>query len=179
VTDPNRSGQACALTVFAPIAPGREAELRGYLEGLDQRTSPLAKLPRTHFGRWVIVPDFVWEPGQRRGDRLRGPYLLFTSNFDGPLHSYLDELCTQMGAEARQIWGHCAGCPPDAAGLKSYLLRNRVDTGIFVAAYPRATVARVRRALAARRRTIAFAVRTQGMEPAALQQAFLRELGAP
>jgi hypothetical protein len=175
----NRSGQACALTVLTPILPGSEAELRAHLEALHERGSPLARLPRTHFGRWVVVPDFVREPGQRHADRLRCPYLLFTSCFDGPLDSYLDELCAGIGAEALEIWGRCAGCPADSAGLKAYLLHNKIDTGIFVAAYPRATVARVRHSLERRERTIAFALRSQGMEPAALQRAFVEELATP
>jgi hypothetical protein len=156
----NRSGQACALTVMTPVMPGHEERLRAHLEALPQDGSPLASLPRTHFARWVIVRGFVREPGQRHEDRLHCPYLLFTTNFDGRLSSYLDELCELMATEALTIWGNCAGCPEDVAGLKAYLLHNKVDTGIFVAAYPHATVARVRRALALRRRTIAFAVRS-------------------
>jgi hypothetical protein len=173
----NRSGQAYALTVFTPIAPGHEERLRAHLEALPQDDSPLARLPRTHFARWVIVGDFVREPGQRHEDRLHCPYLVFTSNFDGPLSSYLDELSERMGEEALRIWGHCSGCPEEISGLKAYLLHNQVDTGIFVAAYPHATVPRVRRALEMRRRTIAFAVRAQGLGPAELRKAFLEELG--
>jgi hypothetical protein len=171
----NRSGQAYALTVFTPVLPGHEDRLRAHLAGLPQDGSPLAALPRTHFARWVILRDFVKEPGQRSEDRLHCPYLVFTSNFDGPLDSYLDELCERMGAEALEIWGHCAGCPEDRAGLKAYLLRNQVDTGIFVVAYPDATVPHVRRSLDRRRRAIDFAVRTQGLPPDQLQRAFLEE----
>jgi hypothetical protein len=173
----NRSGQTHALTVLTPVAAGHEERLRAHLEALPQDESPLASLPRTHFARWVIVGQFVREPGQRHEDRLHCPYLLFTSNFDGALNSYLDELSERMGAEALQIWAHCAGCPEDVAGLKAYLLHNQVDTGIFIAAYPHATVPRVRRALEMRRRTIAFAVRSQGLPPAELRQAFVEEFG--
>jgi hypothetical protein len=171
----NRSGQVYALTVFTPVMAGHEERLRAHLAGLPQDGSPLAVLPRTHFARWVIVRDFVKEPGQRHEDRLHCPYLVFTSNFDGPLDSYLDELCEDMGVEALEIWGHCAGCPEDVARLKAYLLRNQVDTGIFVAAHPDATVAHVRRSLDTRRRAIDFAVRAQGLKPQELQRAFLEE----
>jgi hypothetical protein len=158
----NRSGQACALTVLTPIEPGREPALRAHLEGLCDEGSPLARVPRTHFGRWVIVPGF---------ERLPQPYLLFTSCFDGPLDSYLDELCEGLAADGPAIWGRSG----DA--LKRHLLEHRVDAGIFVAAYPRATVAKVRRSLALRDRAVDFAVRSQDMEPAALRDAFLEELG--
>ena len=81
-TDPDRCGQAGALTVLTPIEPGAQDDLRGYLEGLRATGSPLARLPRTHFGRWVIVADFVPD-GEREPDHLASPYLLFTACFDG------------------------------------------------------------------------------------------------
>lgn len=174
----NVAGQAYALMVMTPIVRGEEAALRSYLEGLrDRGASPLAKLRRTHFGRWVIVPDFVSDPKQPREDHLSGPFLLFTSCFDGALDSYLDELCEQLAPEAGEIWGRCAGCPEKAAGtaLKGYLLHNQIDAGFFVAAYPKASVAKVKQSLELRERMIAFAVHGQALEPAELQQAFADE----
>lgn len=173
----NVAGQAYALTVLTPIVPGREHELRAYLEGLRVDQSPLAKLPRTHFGRWVIVEDFTSESEQPKEDHLSCQYLLFTSNFDGDLDSYLDELCERLAPEAKEIWGRCAGCPESAAGpeLKAYLLHNQIGTGVFFAAYPTATVSKVKDSLKLRERMIAFATRAQGMEPAELQSAFTAE----
>jgi len=175
------SGQAYALTVMTPIAAGEEERLRAHLEGLraDGRASPLARLPRTHFGRWVIVPGFVAED-ERKPDVLSGPYLLFTACLDGAVDSYLDELCGEPAVQAGEIWGRCTGCPQPVAGapLKDYLLAHRVRTGFFVAAYGDATVADVRAALVQRERVIAFAQDAQGMEPAALQRAFLERLGS-
>ena len=171
------SGQAYALTVMCPIERGAEADLRAYLEGLPQGDgqSPLAKLPRTHFGRWVIVEDFVTEDGKE--DHLASQYLLFTSNFDGPRDSYLDELCDVLSVEAEQIWGRCLGSPSPANGeaLKRYLVHNQLRTGFFVAAYGHATVQQVKSALDQRERMIDFAVRAQAMEAAELQRAFLAE----
>ena len=82
-TDPDRSGQAGALTVLTPITQGAQDDLRDYLEGLRRRASPLARLPRTHFGRWVIVADFVSD-GERGPDHLASPHLLFTPASTGP-----------------------------------------------------------------------------------------------
>ena len=177
-TDPDRSGQASALTVLTPITRGAHDELRGYLEGLRATGSPLARLPRTHFGRWVIVPDFVSD-GERLPDYLATPYLLFTACFDGPLDSYLDELCDELAPEASAIWGRCAGAPqpPAGAALKAYLRAHQAMTGFFVAAYPQATVSQVRDALAQREDVIAFARSAQGMDPAQLQTAFRERLG--
>ena len=178
VSSSNVDGQAYALMVLTPIAPGQEAELRAYLEGLDRDPSPLARVPRTHFARWVIVCDWVNDPSQRKDDRLGCQFLVFTSNFDGPLDSYLDELCDGLAAESQQIWGRCIGCPPDATReqLKAYLLHNQIDTGFFYSAYPQAPLERVRRALRTRETMIALVLRAQAMEPADLQRAFVTEV---
>jgi hypothetical protein len=177
-TDTNRCGQAYALTVLTPIEPGAQDDLRRYLEGLRATGSPLARLPRTHFGRWVIVADFVGDD-ERAPDHLATPYLLFTTCFDGALDSYLDELCVELAAEAAAIWGRCSGAPqpPASTALKAYLLAHQVKTGFFVAAYPQATVGQVRAALARREDVIVFARSAQGMDPAQLQAAFLQQVG--
>ncbi len=173
----NTSGQATAFMALTPIQPGSEAELRAYLEALPQDASPLARLNATHFARWVILGDWVNDASQPREDHLGSPYLIFTSNFDGPLDPYLDELCEKLAPEAREIWGRCVGCPRDATGprLKEYLLHNKIDTGFFVAAYPKATVAQVKAGLAAREQLIAFAVRAQEMGAEDVRRAFLEE----
>ena len=182
--DPNVAGQAYAFMSMTPVRPGEEEALAAYLHGLRARgPSPLARLPRTHLARFVIVPDFHNDPAwrQRHEEHLDLRYLIFTSNLDGDVESYLDELCDELAPEAPQIWGRCVGCPEDPRGpaLKAYLKHNQIDTGIFFAAYGHATVATVRRCLRRRERMIDFAVRSQGLEPEALQQAFLRELGGP
>jgi hypothetical protein len=180
VSSSNVSGQAYALTVITPIERGREDELRAYLESFRDSglPSPFSRLPRTHFGRWVIVPDYVTEHGQQP-DKLASQQLVFTSNFDGDRDSYLDELCAELAAEAEEIWGRCAGCPRPAAGeaLKRYLLHNQIDTGFFVAAYGTATVQEVQAAVAQRSRLIDFAVAAQGLAPGDLQTRFAAEFG--
>jgi hypothetical protein len=176
----NVAGQAYALTVLTPIVPGQEDSLREYLESLSQQDSPLARLPRVHFGRWVIVADFHNEPEQPKQDHLALQYLLFTTCSDGSRDAHLDALCTELAPEAREIWGRCVGCPdpPRGEALKRYLIHNQLKTGFFVAAYPKATVKDVRRSLDLRQRVIDLAVRTQGMDAAELQSAVRAELGA-
>jgi len=183
VGDPNVSGQAYAFMAMTPVKPGEEQALRDYLHGLrEQGPSPLAKLPRTHIGRFVVVSDFHNDPAwkQRSEEHLDLNYLIFTSNFDGPLDSYLDELCEKLAPEAKEIWGRCVGCPESAKGapLKAYLKHNQIETGIFFAAYGDATVGTVKQTLRQREKIVGFAVRSQGLEPEALQQAFLAEFGS-
>jgi len=178
----NVFGGTYLLMVLTPIRPGEEDALRAYLEGLggssggDGERSPLARLPRTHIGRWLILADLPHDPAAAH-DHLDLQYLLFTSAFDGDVGSYLDELVGALVPEAGEIWGRCVGCPDPAAGppLKRYLRHNQLDAGFFFAAYGESTVADVTRALDKRARLTAFLLRTQGMEPAALQAEFVRE----
>jgi hypothetical protein len=179
----NKTGQAYAFMAMTPIKPGEEGPLAAYLHAFHDRgrPSPLAKLPRTHLARFVIVPDFyndkTWK--QRKEEHLDLRYLIFTSNLDGDIETYLDELCEKLAPEAAEIWGRCVGCPDDPKGqpLKHYLKHNQINTGIFYAAYQDATVPRVKHCLYERERMIEFAVASQGLEPEALQQAFLQEFG--
>ena len=179
---PNVSGQAYAFMAMTPVMPGEEQPLAEYLRGLRARgPSPLARLARTHLARFVIVPDFKNDPTwkQRHEEHLDLNYLIFTSNLDGDVDSYLDELCDKLAPEAKEIWGRCVGCPESAQGpaLKKYLKHNQIDTGIFFAAYGHATVRDVEHALREREKMIRFAIAAQGLEPAALHKRFLDDFG--
>jgi hypothetical protein len=171
----NSSGEAYAFMAMTPILEGHERELRAYLEGFDQHMSPFAALSQTHFARWVIIRDWVNSRAQPTQDHLGCPYLIFTSNLHGSIDGYLDALCELE--QASTIWSHCIGCPVPATGraLKRYLLHNQLNTGFFVAAYPKASVEQVRESLALREQLIAFVVRSQGMDPSTLQREFKAE----
>ena len=54
--DPDRSGQAGALTVLTPVAPGAELDLRAYLDGLRAGPSPLARSPSRYARRSGSAP---------------------------------------------------------------------------------------------------------------------------
>ena len=176
----NIVGGTYSLMIWTPIRPGAEDELRAYLDGLDKQASPLAKLPRTHMARWLVVPDMPAAPGTNLRDPLGNQYLLFTSNFDGDVDSYLHELVERMPVEAAAIWSHCVGCPQPAEGvaLKAYLHRNQVDSGFAFAAYRDASVEQIRTALDKRARLIDFVVRAQAMQPAQRHREFLERFGS-
>jgi len=177
----NICGQAYSLTVLTPIVDGHEIELADYLNRLqtgDQ--SPLARVRGTHFARWVVIDDVIFEgPEQGERDHLQHPRLLFTSNFDGDLEPYLEALRTDLADSADSIWSHCIGYPgtgdPDA--FVRYFRHHQIDSSLFFAAYGDRTVEEVKRGLAARAKLIAFALRAQGMQAADLKSAFLREFG--
>ncbi len=171
----NTCGQAYGLTVMTPILEGHESALAHYLSTLGTGSaSPLASVSGTHFARWVVIGDVVYEGGRRRPEHLRVGRLLFTSNFDGLPEPYLEELRTGLGEVADQVWTHCAGYPgcTDAGAFAAYMRSHQIESSLFFAAYGERTVQDVKRSLATRRRVIEFAVRAQGLAPGELQATF-------
>jgi hypothetical protein len=171
----NTCGQAYALTVMTAILEGHESALTRYLSTLKAGpASPLASVPGTHFARWVVIGDVVYEGSGQRPDHLRLGRLLFTSNFDGPLEPYLEKLRTGLGEVADSIWSHCGGYPgaADAGAFAAYMRSHQLESSLFFAAYGDRTVDDVKRSLALRRQVIAFAVRAQQLGPVELQAAF-------
>jgi hypothetical protein len=171
----NVSGQAYALTVLTPIVDGHAAELTAHLEALPEgEESPLARVPGTHLGRWVVIDDVKYQgKGQRRRDRLQASRLLFTSNFDGDLDAYLEKLQTGLGEDADAVWGHCRGYPGRGAGFAPWLKGHQIEAALFFAAYGGHTLEQVRANLDRRARLIEFALEAQGLEPEQLKSRFL------
>jgi hypothetical protein len=168
------SGQAGALTVLTSIVEGHESALAHHLNTLASgAASPLARVAGTHFARWVVIGDVVYE-GEGERDHLTLAQLLFTSNFDGPLQPYLEALRAGLGEAADAIWSHCSGYPgaADPAAFASYLRGHQIGSSLFFAAYGERTVEDVKRSLAVRRRMIEFALRAQGMAAGDLKAAF-------
>jgi hypothetical protein len=175
----NISGQAYSLTVITPIVNGQETQLAGYLDGLQSRDqSPLAGVRGTHFARWVVIDDVIYE-GTDEGDRehLKHARLLFTSNFDGELDSYLEALRTGLGDSADTIWGNCIGYPGsgDAGAFADYMRHHQLDSSLFFSAYGDRTVEDVTRSLALRTKFTAFVLAAQGLPAAELKAAFLQD----
>jgi len=111
----NRVGGIYALTVFTPIVPGHENELRAHLEALPVGPeSPLARLDRLHVSRIQIFDALVDQGPPHEPETLKRHHLLFTSTVDGDLDPYLDAICERIGAEADGWWGHCVGYPGTA-----------------------------------------------------------------
>jgi hypothetical protein len=174
----NIAGRTYLLMVLTAVKPGRADELRVMLAAIGGDDSPLARSPRTHMARWIVMADMPVPPGVK--DSLDGPYLLFTSNFDGALATYMDELVERGSPQLGEIYEHCVGCPQPASGaaLKAYIGRNQIDAGFVFAAYGAASVQDVHRAIDKRARLIDFVVRAQDMEPAQRRASFLEEFGS-
>ena len=176
----NRVGGVYALTVFTPILPGHEDELRAHLDALPVGAqSPLARLDQLHLSRIQIFDELVDQGAPHRRETLKRHHLLFTSTVDGDLDPYLDAICERIGAQADGWWGHCAGYPgtSDRAAFKRYIRAHKVDTGLLAVANPGATVQDVRESLALRERVVDFAAGAQGLDASALHERFLAAFG--
>jgi hypothetical protein len=172
----NRAGGVYALTVFTPIVPGREDELRAHLDALPVGAdSPLARLDQLHLSRIQIFDALVDQGPPHRRETLKRHHLLFTSTVDGDLDPYLDAICERIGAEADGWWGHCVGYPgtADRAAFGRWIRAHKVDTGLLAVANPGATVQDVRESLALRERVVDFAAGAQGLDAATLRERFL------
>jgi hypothetical protein len=176
----DRSGQSEALTVFIPIAAGRESALAHLLNTLPLRDgSPLSRIAGTHFARLVVIDAPVYEGPPQRRDSWKAARLLFTTNFDGPLDGYLEHLRTGLATDGDAIFGHCAGYPggEDAQAWATWLLAHRVVSSLFFAAYGDQNVETVVANVDERARLISFALASQGLAPAQLQAGFVEEFG--
>jgi hypothetical protein len=118
-----------ALTVITPIIPEKLEALKAVLQGIQENpSSTIAMIGTIHFARWVIIDD--------------GKRLLFTSNFDGSLMSYLKDFVNKMPDGLDAIWGACVGYPgsrPFEPFVK-YVKDNSYTNNCFYPSYPDLTV---------------------------------------
>ncbi len=173
----NRRGIHYGLTVFTPIAEGKEAEVRARIESLQpDEDSPLAGLDSLHFARLVIMDRInAFGPKQKKPDTLKYPYLVFTAVFDGDLDRFLDAICDRIPDAADDWWGACVGYPgtSDRRAFADYIRAHQIDAAVFEGAEQKSTVAERLASLDLRDRVIRFAGEGQSLDPAALKERFL------
>src|SRR6266481_1368983 len=99
---PNQSGQVYGLTILAPIIEDERIglshtlALRYYLSTLPKdHLSPFARLSSTHLARLVVMDDVVFVGSPACEEHLKSRYLVFETNFDGDLDTYLRCLATE------------------------------------------------------------------------------------
>jgi hypothetical protein len=101
----------------------------------------LARVRTIHFARWVWI-----DPDKR---------ILFLSNYDGSLESYMDDFINKVGfglnvvfsngvGYPRANWLICDGCK-DERKFKEYLRRHQLPTEVWYAAYRNSTAADLER----------------------------------
>jgi hypothetical protein len=127
------------------VGTGRERDL----------SSPFARSPRTHFARFVVIDDVVFNGREAVNalrvatdrdrlnptvhgpcDQLSCPYLLFSADFDAEngtdeqLRSYLVGLWDVMEPELRSVLRHCRDFARvrDANGFADCVIQGQIET---------------------------------------------------
>jgi hypothetical protein len=180
---PNQNGSVYGLTILSPIiddenaTPSHDLQIRKYLATLPTgEESPFAIAPGTHLARLVVMDDVIYVGMPACEEHLKSKYLVFESNCDGELETYLRSLATTVPQHLDAIWSHCVGYPgaADPQRFIDYMKACQVETTFFFAAVNDKTVPESLRALQTQRAVADFIANHQGMEPAQLQAEFLQ-----
>jgi hypothetical protein len=183
----NQSGNVYGLTILSPIVEDANAEIshalaiRSYLAGLpnDER-SPFARVSSTHLARLVVMDDVVYVGMPACEEHLNSQYLIFESNFDGDLDTYLKRMVMEIPEHVHAVWQHCTGYPgvTDSARFAAYMKKCQLTTTFYFADVNDKTVQQTLRALATQKALTAFIEENQGKPAAELQTAFMKFLAA-
>jgi hypothetical protein len=178
---PNQNGKLYGLTILSPIiddenaTPSHDLQIRKYLATLptDER-SPFALASGTHLARLVVMDDVIYVGSPACEEHLKSKYLVFESNCDGDLTSYLTALATSAPHQLDAIWSHCVGYP-GASNLQAfinYMKACQLETTFYFAAVNDKSLPDTLRALQTQRAVSDFIANHQGIEPARLQSDF-------
>ena len=103
--------------------------------------SRLARVSTIHFARWVFLDD------KKR--------MIFASNYDGSLESYMDDFINRVGFGLNLVFSNGLGYPrtnwlildgsKDEQNFKNFLRRHQLPTQVWYSAYPGLTALDKRR----------------------------------
>ena len=135
-----RGDGATEVTLIHPIKEGKGSACRKFVETIanSELEDTIWASEEIHFLRIATINNDT--------------QLLFTSNFDGNVETYLADFLVHMPDHLDALWGHCEGYPEqgaagDFAGFMKFIVSGYVPCQFFFAAYPDATVKQVWRAL--------------------------------
>jgi hypothetical protein len=142
------SAVGSALTIIAKVAAGHEQTLERLLTDIGEQIDrnvyiPFARLTRTHFMRWVLLPPASSsEPTQ----------LAFESNYDGSVQELLEQLLEEAPRGLHAIYRHTVGYPAAGEALErsdrgrviDFLLAQQLPYAAFYVGVPGASVLQIR-----------------------------------
>ena len=122
------------VTIRAPVAPGRAAELRDWLaevarKGLAEGPFDFGHLHGLHFAKLYLLDEAADADGQQIPATL-----VFMSEVDAPLQRHLTELIDLAGEGIDQAFRYCTGYPgPDAHRRTriAWLRRHMIPASAF------------------------------------------------
>lgn len=178
---PNKNGNVYGLTILSPIidderaTPSHDLKIREYLATLPTgEESPFALAPGTHLARLVVMDDVIYVGAPACEEHLRSKYLVFESNCDGDLESYLRGLASSVPEHLDAIWSHCVGYPgaANAQAFIDYMKACQIETTFFFAAVNDKSVPETLSALQTQRAVADFIACHQNVKPEQLQREF-------
>jgi hypothetical protein len=177
----NQSGNVYGLTILSPILDdphtdiSHDCAIRNYLANLprDYR-SPFAKLSSTHIARLVVMDDVIYVGTPAREEHLQSKYLVFESNLDGDLDTYLTRMAKEIPELVDAVWRHCVGYPgvANVAAFVAYMKKCQLETTFYFADVNSHTVQSTLRALRVQASVSHFIAENQGKPVEELQAAF-------
>ena len=170
----NVEGKATAITVLTPLRPHGRIVLAVVFWAGRHVTATLEKLQTLsfiHYARWAIIPSF---PDGEGGERLRHPYLLFESNFNGTWDQYIDAFSEVVPMRMKAIWGSSYGFPGPlpVESFKAYIRRNEFVANHYWSAYPGASTTEIVSADRLANALDAFSARCIELDPEAFKAAY-------
>jgi hypothetical protein len=177
----NQSGQVYGLTLLCPIIEDdrldicNTMELRWYLGQLPRdHASPFARISSTYLARLVVMDDVVFVGVPAREEHLKSRYLVFETNFDGDLDTYLTRMATEIPDFVDSVWKHCVGYPgvSGIAAFIAYMKKCQIPTTFFFADVNNHTVQQSLKALQTQSALAHFIEKHQGQPAAEIQRGF-------
>lgn len=173
-------GRATPMTVVTPLRRGWATWLRltwPTARGNPLIARPLVKLSFIHAAHWTL---FTRVPAVDGGEerRLRHPFMLFQTNFDGSWKQYLDAFALIVAWRIRGIWAGATDFPGPRPmePFKQYAADHEVPAAHYYRAIPDATTTMVGQALALSERHAAFARAARSLDPVSFEAAWRRFL---
>lgn len=183
----NVDGQSISITLWTTqkpwgpiVMPIVFAITRAYPRALLRDMDALSFIS---FASWSLVRRIPYNGPPQRLRRLRFAHLFFEVSFNGGWDQYVDSSVRILTNGMRTFWSSSLGFPGPlpARGFKAFFRRHELPSSHYYCAYPDATVALVRQALALEPELDALAARAGDLEPeefAAAYERFLADVQA-
>jgi hypothetical protein len=177
----NQNGQVYGLTILSPIVEDESLdichsmELRWYLGHLARdHKSPFAQLSNTYLARLVVLDDVVYVGAPACEEHLKSRYLVFETNFDGDLETYLTRMARETPEFVDSVWKHCVGYPgvSDTSAFVAYMKQCQIATTFFFADVNNRSVQQTLKALQTQSALTRFIEMHQAKPPGEIQREF-------
>jgi hypothetical protein len=120
------------------------------------------------------MDDVVFVGAPAREEHLNSRYLVFETNFDGDLDTYLTRMAREIPDFVDSVWKHCAGYPgvTDLAAFAAYMKKCQIETTFFFADVNDKTIQQNLKALQVQSALAHFIEVNQGKPAAEIQKSF-------